>query len=327
MSRLILNAVGDIDGITLEENPDLTLGADDVLVAVEAATVNPADFLLAQGWYGYYPEALPYGLGSEGVGRVAEAGSPAHQGLVGKRVIILPTYEQGTWADRAVVPARNTVVVPDGADAVQLAMLPINPATAYALLNHYVPVRRGDWIGQNLGNSAVGQYVVKLAKLAGVKTVSVVRREEAVAGLKALGADVVLVDGENLAGRVAEALGDAKLKLVLDGAGDATAGELVQALEFRGTVVTYSSQTGDVARLPIGNFVYGEIQHRGMWLINWVRNAPRDEIERTYAHLADLVAKGELTAAVEASYPLEKYQDAFAHAQRPGRSGKIVFQF
>ncbi len=327
MSRIMLNAVGDINGITLQENPKLTLGADDVLVATEAATINPADFLLANGWYGFTPAELPYSLGSEGVGRVIEAGSAAHQDLVGRRVIILPTYEQGTWAEQIVVPARNTVVVPDSADAAQLAMLPINPATAYLLLHKYVDVKPGEWIGQNLGNSAVGQYVVKLAKLAGIRTLSVVRRPEAVAGLEALGADVVIVDGDDLGGRIATVLGGTKLKAVLDGAGDATAGELAKSLDFGSTVVTYSSQTGEVAQLPIGNFVYGEIVHRGMWVINWIRNAPRAEVEQAYRYLASLVDKGELKAAVEATYPLEKFQDAFAHAQRPGRTGKILFQF
>jgi NADPH:quinone reductase-like Zn-dependent oxidoreductase len=46
MSGLILHTLGDVDnGITLEEDPQWTLGADEVLVATEAATVNPADFL------------------------------------------------------------------------------------------------------------------------------------------------------------------------------------------------------------------------------------------------------------------------------------------
>jgi NADPH:quinone reductase-like Zn-dependent oxidoreductase len=327
MSRLILTTYGDVqNGITLEENPQWTLGADDVLVATEAATVNPADFLLANGWYAVKPE-LPFALGSEGVGRVIEAGSPAHQHLVGRRVVILPTYDQGTWADQVVVPVRNTVVVPDTADAAQLAMLPINPVTAQLLLTKYVALRPGDWVGQNLGNSAVGQYVIKLAKLAGYKTLSVVRREETVEQLKALGADVVLVDGEDLAARAAEALGGAQLRLVLDGAGDATAGKLAGSLEFGGTVVAYSSRTNVISPLPLGDHIFRELQLRGMWLINWVRNAPREEITETIGHLAGLVDKGQLSAAVEATYPLEKYQDAFAHANQEGRSGKILFQF
>jgi NADPH:quinone reductase-like Zn-dependent oxidoreductase len=327
MSQIILTGIGDVDdNVRIEKNPDLTIDAGDLLVAIEAAPVNPADFLLANGWYGVQPE-IPSVLGSEGVGRVLEAGSVSDRELVGKRVVILPTYEQGTWSDRVVVPARNVVVVPEDADALQLSMLAINPATAHILLNRYVDLKPGDWIGQNLGNSAVGQLVIALAKLAGVRTLSVVRREEAAEQLRALGADVVLVDGDDLGERIAGALGDARLRLVLDGAGGTTPSALAGALEFGGTVVSYSSTTGESSPLSLGDLIYREITLRGFWLINWIRNAPRAEIEKTYSELADLVARGVLTVPVEATYALEQYREAFAHARTSGRAGKVLFTF
>ncbi|QYN24477.1 zinc-dependent alcohol dehydrogenase family protein [Amycolatopsis sp. DSM 110486] len=325
MSQLILTGVGDAN-IRIERNADLALGDGDVLVTLEAAPVNPADFLLANGWYGVQPQ-IPSVLGSEGVGRVASVGPNVDAALAGKRVVILPTYEQGTWADQAVVPARNLVVVPDDADARQLAMLAINPATAYLLLSRYVDLKPGDWIGQNLGNSAVGQAAVALAKRAGVKTLSIVRREDAAQQVRDLGGDLVLVDGEDLGERIAGALDGAQLKLVLDGAADATAGALATALEFGGTVVAYSSATGAAAQLPLGDLIYRELNLRGFWLINWIRTAPREEIQRVYGELADLVAKGVLSAKVEATYQLEDYQAAFDHARKPGRAGKVLFTF
>ncbi|MFF4600847.1 zinc-dependent alcohol dehydrogenase family protein [Amycolatopsis sp. NPDC001319] len=325
MSELILTGVGEAN-IRIERDADLTLGDGDVLVTLEAAPVNPADFLLANGWYGVQPR-IPSVLGSEGVGRVVSVGPNADAALAGKRVVILPTYEQGTWADQAVVPARNVVVVPDDADARQLAMLAINPATAYLLLGRYVDLKPGDWIGQNLGNSAVGQAVIALAKRAGVKTLSVVRREDAAQQLRDLGGDVVLVDGDDLGERIAGALDGGQLKLVLDGAADATVGALAAALESGGTVAAYSSATGTAAQLPLGDLIYRELNLRGFWLINWIRSSPREEIQRVYSELADLVAKGVLSANVEATYQIEDYQAAFDHARKPGRAGKVLFTF
>jgi NADPH:quinone reductase-like Zn-dependent oxidoreductase len=328
MSQLILTAVGgDVnDTVYLEKDPDLTLGPDDLLVAMEAAPINPADFLLASGWYGVQPR-IPSALGAEGVGRVLEAGSAADRGLVGRRVLILPTYEQGTWSDRVVVPARNVVVVGDTADALQLAMLPVNPATAHILLNRYVSLKPGDWICLTLGNSAVGQYVIALAKRAGVKTLAVVRREEAAGQLRALGADHVIVDGEHIGDRIAAALDGARFRLVLDGIGGPEVAELARSLEFGGTVVSFSAVTGQSPVLPLADLIYREISLHGLFVINWVRDAPRQEIEETYAELAGLVEQGVLTAAVEATYPIERYREALAHAQRPKRSGKVLFTF
>ena len=73
----------------------------------------------------------------------------------------------------------NLVPMSNEADPLQLSMIGINPATAYLLLNRYVSLMPGDWIGQTAANSAMGQYIIALARLAGVKTLNVVPREEA----------------------------------------------------------------------------------------------------------------------------------------------------
>jgi NADPH:quinone reductase-like Zn-dependent oxidoreductase len=322
MSQLVLTQFGDdiAANVRLEQVPDLARGPDDALVAIEAATINPSDLNLAAGRYFIRP-TLPAGLGTEGVGRVLEAADPA---LVGRRVLVLPTYEQGTWTDRVVVPVRNLVPVPEGADPDQLAMVAINPATAYLLLKRYVDLRPGDWIGQNLGNSAVGKYAIALARHAGVRTLSVVRRKEAAEQIP--DGDVVLVDGDDLGDRIAEALGDAKLRLVLDGAADASTAALARSLEFGGTVAGYSTTTGRSAAIGVRESIFHEVVLRGLWVVNWIRSAPRDEVARVYTELADLVEQGVLHADVEATYPLEQYREALAHAGRPYRSGKILFR-
>ena len=180
MRRLQLVAFGEpTDVIELNTASEPVLGPEEVLVSMEAAPINPSDFLLVRGQYGVRP-AFPSPVGAEGLGRVTKTGSKVDVALRGKRVLILPTYEEGTWADQVVVPVRNIVPMRDEADALQLSMIGINPVTAYLLLNRYVSLMPGDWIGQTAANAAMGQYIIALAKLAGVKTLNVVRREEAV---------------------------------------------------------------------------------------------------------------------------------------------------
>ena len=62
-----------------------------------------ADILFAAGWFGVYPD-VPSDLGAEGVGRVVQVGAGVDQGLVGRRVLILPTFTYGTWAQETAVP-------------------------------------------------------------------------------------------------------------------------------------------------------------------------------------------------------------------------------
>ncbi|MFE1958604.1 zinc-dependent alcohol dehydrogenase family protein [Streptomyces sp. NPDC059479] len=332
MSQIILKEIGPAsESVYLEPNPDLTLGPADVLVEMEAAGINLTDFRLAEGTYTERVRpSLPSVLGTEGVGRVIEAGTAADPSLVGGRVILLPNYLQGTWADRTVAPASSVIPVGEKADAHQLALLAVNPATAYGLLHRYASLKPGDWIGQDMGNSAVGRNVIALAHHAGVRTLSIVRREETVKQLLDQGADLVVVygdGGDDLRDRIADVLGDTTFRLVFDGVGGPVAGALAHSLEFGGQVISYSSLTHTPVAVPAADLVYRELGVRGYWLINWIRTAPRPEIEAVYTELAELVEQGILYTPVEETFALADYRAAFDRARKPQREGKILFHF
>src|SRR4026209_1813955 len=75
MRQLQLIAHGEpSDVIKLNTVAEPALGQEDVLISMEAAPLNPSDFMLVRGRYGVRP-TLPFSLGSEGVGRVAKVGS------------------------------------------------------------------------------------------------------------------------------------------------------------------------------------------------------------------------------------------------------------
>jgi NADPH:quinone reductase-like Zn-dependent oxidoreductase len=327
MRQLQLLAHGEpSDVIELNTVAESALGQEDVLISMEAAPLNPSDFVLVRGMYGIRP-AFPSPVGAEGVGRVTQTGSKVDRALQGKRVLILPTYEQGTWADQVVVPVRNTVPMSDEADPLQLSMIGINPATAYLLLNRYVSLMPGDWIGQTAANSAMGQYVIKLAKLAGVKTLNVVRRKEAAEQVRQFGGDRVVHEGDDLQKDIERALDGKTLSLVLDTVGGAPVGELAKALKPGGSVIVYALQSGQFPAVSPKDLIYRGLSLHGFWLINWIRNAPRAEIRETYEKLGALVADGSLSAAVEHVYPLEQFKEAFEHSSRSSRNGKILFKF
>src|SRR5258706_7884640 len=115
MRQLQLLAHGEpSDVIALNRIFEPALDQEDVLISMEAAPMNPSDFLFVRGMYGIRP-AFPSSVRAEGVGRVAKIGSNVDAALRGKRVLIIPTYEQGTWADQVVAPVRNLVPMSDEA--------------------------------------------------------------------------------------------------------------------------------------------------------------------------------------------------------------------
>ena len=326
-SRLLLTAVGGkvADTVSLDVGPDREPGIDEVVVAVEAAPINGADLLFAAGWFALYPQ-VPAAMGAEGAGRVISAGSHVDPALIGRRVIILPTFRYGTWATRTVVPARNIIAVPDHVDVQQMAMLSVNPAAAFALLNDFVSLRPGDWVGLTLANSAVGHYLLALARRAGVNTLAVVRNEDAAAEVRQLGADLVVVDGNGLKERVTEEVRGGRLRVLFEGTGDpGQISQLVTVVEDGGSVITFASVTGQVPSLPLADLIYRGITLRGFFILNWIRDTPRERLERVYAEFVELVDEGVLHANVAATYPLERYRDALRHVQNDTRNGKILF--
>jgi NADPH:quinone reductase-like Zn-dependent oxidoreductase len=327
MTRLTLTAFGDpVSSIALEATDGLQPGVGQLLVRMEAATVNDSDFLLIRGLYPERP-SLPFSVGTEGVGRVVEVGPRTSADLVGQRVMILPTYEQGTWADQIVVAEKNVVVVNGDSDPLQLAMVGINPPTAWVLLHRFTTLASRDWVGQTAANSAVGLYVIALAKRLGLRTLNVVRREAAAEVVRRAGGDLVLVDGDDLGERVAAALDGQRLAVVLDAVGGAAVGELAHALRFGGTVVSYAFLSGNPPAVSVLDSLFNEVSTTGFWLINWIRTTPRAEVLDTYRQLAELVATGELAAPVEATYALTDYKQAFEHAAAAQRRGKVLFRF
>lgn len=327
MSHLTLTEVGqELDRIVTLNASEATVGAGEALVAIEAAPVNSADILFAAGWFSVYPE-VPSTLGAEGVGRVVQVGAGVDESLVGRRVLVLPSFNDGgTWAEATVLPASRLIPVAEDIDALQLALLPVDAGTAYALLHDYVELSEGDWVGMNLANSTVGHYLIPLAKRAGIKTLAVVRREAAAEQVRRLGADVILVDGEDLAERAAAALDGDSLRILFEGTGDPDqVAKLSGLVETGGSVVAFAAATNLAPALPLADLIYRGVSLRAFFILSWIAGTPRDRLEEIYAELAELAAEGAIGAEIEATYSLDDFQAALAHAQQTGRTGKVLF--
>jgi NADPH:quinone reductase-like Zn-dependent oxidoreductase len=311
--------------IELVEQPDPGApAAGEVLIDSEFAPINPADLLNFQGSYGATKPKLPATPGAEGVGRVAAVGEGVRHVKVGDRVI-LPG--PGTWRERATASANAIFALPEGIDPRQLAMLRVNPPTAYLMLHEFVAPKAGNWLIQNAANSGVGHCLIAFAREAGVRTVNVVRREELVAPLRARGADVVLVDAPDLDARVRQAIGEGALPLAIDAIGGAGTQRLARCVSDGGTVVNYGLLSGEPCRIDGRETVFRDVRLRGFWLRKWFLETPPQKIAALYRELAARLASGVLAVEVEAVYPFGEIRKALAHAARPGRSGKVLMEF
>jgi len=202
-------------------------------------------------------------------------------------------------------------------------MMMVNPATAHLLLTDFVDLAVGDWVIQSAANSAVGAYVVQLAKSKGIKVACVVRRASAVAELEEMGADAVFVDGPDLPARVRQQTG-AKMKLALDAVAGETFGRLGETLEVGGTLVNYGAMSNEPASMQAGAMIFRDIRVRGFWLVHWFERASKDERMATYGALTKAVATGTLHAPIDRVFTLDDIHEAARYTWAGERSGKVL---
>ncbi len=299
-----------LDVVVLIDIPEPNApGAGEVLIEMLYSPINPFDLRIMRG---VVPSpSLPSIMGAEGVATVLSVGSDVTSVAAGD-LVCLPSGFFG-WRERLLVPAQTLFALPRDADLPQLSMLRVNPPTAALLLSEFVDLQPGDWVIQDAANSGVGRSVIAFAKARGFRTVNLVRRTVLVGEIEAAGGDVVLVAGENVAARVADATGNATIKLGLEGVGGASMAMLSSAISQGGTMAVYSAmseQPGVANQLDI---MFRDIAIRGFWLA-YPRIHVSGAFGRALREAADLIAAGQLHVPIAATYPLSDIREAIAHA-------------
>ena len=308
------------DVLKIEDIDSRPLNQGEARVAVLATPIHPSNLLKIAGQYGIKPKfpAIP---GTEGVGRVTEVASDVTHLKPGQLVMLLG---YNTWQQELVGPAGSFIPLPDGADVQQLSMLTINPLTALCLLEQFAELEAGDFLVQNAANSAVGCYLIQLAKQRGIRTINVVRRESAVQGLLDIGADHVLIDGPELTAQITTAAEGKPISLAVDAVGGESFTKLTNALSFRGTIVCYGLLSMTEPALPSSSVIFKELNVRGFWLAKWFEHATPQEKQNAIGKLIQLVSSGTLHVQIRQTFSLDEIKEAVTLAGEEGRDGKVL---
>jgi mitochondrial enoyl-[acyl-carrier protein] reductase / trans-2-enoyl-CoA reductase len=303
------------------EMPDVgEPGPDEVVFDVLAFPIKPADISFCRGSYRLRPP-LPATPGAECIGRVTAVGANVTQVKPGDLVI---NMQRENWAQRRRIRAEDAIPIPSGLDVAQAAMLRINPPTSLLLLEDHVALKPGDWVIQDVANSAVGRHIIVLAKARGARTVNVVRRDDVAAELRDLGADIVLRDGPDLAERAGAAVGGAPIRLGIDAVSGEACKRISDCIAEGGVVVSYGSMSGQDPMMSRAAVNMRGVNLTGFNLGRGLAKRSRDQVRTVYADLAVKVRDGVLKAPIDAFYPIEEIRAALVRAQQGGRNGKVL---
>jgi NADPH:quinone reductase-like Zn-dependent oxidoreductase len=164
MRALVQTGIGGPEVLRVEERPDPVAGPGEVRIAVRAAGVNFADTLARVGLYPDAPKP-PAVLGYEVAGEIESVGDGVSGVAVGDRVMAGTRF--GGHAELVVVPAEQTLPLPERLSFEQGAAFPVNYATAYAGLVLMGSLREGDRVLIHAAAGGVGISATQLARNAG----------------------------------------------------------------------------------------------------------------------------------------------------------------
>lgn len=320
MKAIQLKAYGSpVDNVDIVEIDEIgRINEDEAVIKVLYSPINPSDLLLMQGTYPIQPK-LPSVIGGEGVGRVVSVGA-AVTAVKSGDIVTIP-FGTFAWSEKVVAKAAQLIVLPANVDLQQAAMLSINPPTAVLLLEEFVSLKAGDWIVLNAANASVSHSIIAVAKSRGMKTLGIVRRKEAMDIALKAGADVVLVDDENVVDEAKKATSNAAIKLGLDAVGGKATNTIAQILGNEGRLVTYAMMSREAMNVSQIGLIFRRIQIHGFFMylpyyIPKLKNAILESLQ--------LLSKGELTIPVAEIYPPERVKEAIRHTIN---GGKVLLQF
>lgn len=171
MKALTFKRYGKSPDIGFAEVPRPTLKADELLVQVHAAGVNPIDNMIPTGIFKAVVKfELPATLGSDLAGVVTEVGSQVTRFKVGDAVFA-NIFDQGTGsiAEFAVVPESAAALKPSNLDFVQAASIPMVGLTSWQALNERFALRAGQKVFIPAGSGGIGTFAIQLAKVLGAR--------------------------------------------------------------------------------------------------------------------------------------------------------------
>ncbi|KDO18665.1 hypothetical protein SPRG_16022 [Saprolegnia parasitica CBS 223.65] len=308
----------------VQQIPVPTPAATEVLVKVAASPINPSNFSQLQGYYGNFGSIpLPQVTGVEGSGVVVAAGADA-QHLLGKRIgtIVDPA---GMWAEYVVVPAHSCIELPEDASFEDGASCFINPLTVVAFVEIAVQ-RNVKAIVHTAGASALGKMLVRHAKEHGIAVIAVVRRQEHVDTLRAIGAEHIVntahPDWTQALEKLATELG---ATIGFDAIGGATSGAVLSAMPANSELFVYGALSGEGASgVSPRDLIFLNKKLNGFWVEQYL-------VERGagVAEMMAKVAKGLTTTFktnVRIAYPLEEAAAALLDYAGNMSNDKVIFK-
>lgn len=319
MKAIRISALGGPEVLRYEEIPTPQPGPGEALVELEAMGVNFIDIYYRQG---LYKTAHPYVPGLEGAGRVTAVGSGVAEVKVGDRVAYCLSI--GSYAEQAVVPAQQLVVLPRDMDAKTGAAVMIQGMTAHYLTRATYPLKKGETALVHAAAGGVGLLLVQMVRAQNARVIATVSTEAKAELARQAGAhEVILYTEKDWEIEVKERTGGEGVEVVYDSVGQATFERSLECLKPRGYLVLFGQSSGPVPSLdPQVLNAKGSVFLTRPSLSHHV--ATREELLMRAGDLFNWLSRGKLQIRIDRTVPLAEASRAHVALESRETTGKVL---
>ena len=319
MKAAVYYETGGPDVFRYEDVADPTCGPGDVLITVEAISIEGGDTLNRLG--GDLAQ-VPHIVGYQCAGVVREVGELVDDLSPGDRVVTVGT--EGSHAGLRATGRAFCWPIPDGVSTEDAACVPVPFGTADDCLFEFGRLQAGETALIHAGASGVGIAAIQLAKRSGARVLATASSDERIARLADLGLDHGI---DYTATDFAEAVRDLTdgrgADVIVDSVGGSNLQRSLQCLAYRGRCVTF----GDAGRETPSKLDISTMRGNNQTLVGYFLGAELFLGTRAHGMIArhlDDIAAGRLRVVVDRRYPLEQAGEAHAYIESRQAFGRVL---
>lgn len=318
MKAAVYYETGPPDVFRYEDVADPQVGAGDVLIKVEAVSIEGGDTLnRAAGELA----SVPHIVGYQCAGTVAEIGSKVSGISAGDRVVT--TGLNGSHAELRATPEGFCWKIPDGLRTDEAACVPVAFGTAHDCLFEFGHLEASQSVLVQAGSSGVGVAAIQMAKAARARVLTTASRDDKLERLRDLGADdAINYSTTDMVAEVRRLTGGDGVDLVLETVGGPNLQASLNCLRYRGRCVSI----GDAGRhpAPIETSVMrpNNLTLTGYFLGMELLMSPR--AHAMVAGLLEDVAAGRIRVIIDRRFALSEATAAHAYIESREAFGRVL---
>lgn len=321
MKAVLCKRYGPPESLVVEDIPSVKPGPGEVVVSVEAASLNFPDLLIIENKYQFKPP-LPFSPGCEMAGIVKEIGAGVTAVAPGDAVIAFTSH--GAFAEEVVVPATKLVPVPEGMDFPTASAFLLTYGTSDHALHDRAALRAGESLVVLGAAGGVGIAAIEIGKTLGARVIACASSEEKLAVCRQHGADETIdYTREDLRERIRALTGGKGADVIYDAVGGPFTEPALRAIAWRGRLLVVGFAAGEIPRIPLNLTLLKGCSIVGVFWGDWTTREPTAFAERV-RQLGDWFREGKLRPHVSERFPLERAAEAMRLLAARKAKGKVV---